>query len=234
MGNADLLSNKSRLTNSTRHSRWALRQEKREQLEPKCHKTRTTLKYSFDFWKSRSWCSISLFVLFCFVLFVSISAHRKLKLEQNYHNTRKNIECQVCYVGSVWVTQSGGFYFPSLNRFCLLVHVRVHACYCARLHVSVLCFVSRDEPGKSTSPVECTNMSAEHSHALLLSSRCQLLSSHAIPSYFALFHYSYISPFRNPTISAPLYFHASFDEALSWHTQISASYCWIIDRCERL
>lgn len=35
---------------------------------------------------------------------VSSSAHRKLKLEQNYHNTRKTIKCQVCYVGSTWVT----------------------------------------------------------------------------------------------------------------------------------
>lgn len=130
MGNADLLPNKSRLTNSTRQSRCALWQEEREQL-----KTRASLKYSFDFFENQ----VLGAVFFLLLLFVSSSAHRMLKLEQNYHNTRQNPECQVCYVDSVWVTQWGGCYFPRSQSVCLFVRACVCACMLVHACMSAYC-----------------------------------------------------------------------------------------------
>ncbi len=155
-------------------------------------------------------------VFFFLVSFISSYAHRRLKLEQNYPNTRKKIESQVCYAGRFWVTL-GRIVFPFLNLFL---------CECAREYVCMhvcLCVLSWDEQSKSMSSVECTNMRAEYSHALLLSSCCQLLLSHDIPPHFAPIYYYCIIPFMNLTISTLLYFNSSSDEALAWLTEIFCS-----------
>lgn len=99
----------------------------REQLEPKYLTTRVSLKYSFDFLKIKFLVQSVSFLL----SFVSSSAHRMLKLEQNYHNTRESTECQVCCVDSAWVTQWGGCYFPPL------LHQFVCLCMCTCMHVGV-------------------------------------------------------------------------------------------------
>ena len=95
VANADLLSNKSRLTNSTWQSKCALWQEEREQL-----KTRARLKYSFDFFFENQ--------VLGAVFFVVVVVLRQQFCSQNAGNWNriittqgKILECQVCYVDSV-------------------------------------------------------------------------------------------------------------------------------------
>lgn len=135
MGNADLLSNKSRLSDSTRHSRWALWQEEREQLELQHHKTRVSFKYSSDFWKS-------IFAAFCSILCLFVSSFpTEGRTEFSQHKKiLSDLLCGYCLNHRGWI-----FYFLSFYHLvCLFVQV----CYYAHTYVSVLCPVSRDKPRK--------------------------------------------------------------------------------------
>lgn len=126
----------------------------------------------------------------------------------------------------MWIDSESHSRVDAVSHLNQFVYACVCACVSVFTYVSVHCALCLETNPAKASLVECTNMRAECSHTLLLSSCCQLLSSHASPPHFLLFfHYSCINPFMNPTITAALYFHASCDEALAWLTQISAAHC---------
>lgn len=126
MGNADLLSNKSRLSDSTRHSRWALWQEEREQLELQHHKTRVSFKYSSDFWKS-------IFAAFCSILCLFVSSFPTEG--RNWNRVFTTQENTVRF--AVWIlskSQRVDILFPlflSLGLFvCASMLLCTHICQC--------------------------------------------------------------------------------------------------------
>lgn len=108
----------------------------REQLEPKCHKTRASLKYSFDFWKSSSWCSI--FFLVC-QQFCSQNAETGTELSQHKEKFWvSGLLCGWCLSHTV-----GWMLFPLSQSVCLFVCLCM--CVCVHACMPVYCVLRRTQ-----------------------------------------------------------------------------------------